>query len=230
DETGPINVVDTLPVGMNFVAVSGTGWTCSAAGSIISCSHPGPLVNAASLPPITLSVNVPSATPATLTNSASVSGVLFDNVAGNDVANDLTNIAPPILTVLKSASAATANPGAVLNYTVQVNNTGLGVATSVSQDDRLSRYTSLGIDCMPATVLQPTPHTITFTDGAPTSALTLGALTFSNDNGVTCAYVPPALGGGVCTFDPTITHFRQAMTGTMPPLGQYFLSYQTQVK
>ncbi|MBN4060746.1 DUF11 domain-containing protein [bacterium AH-315-I20] len=229
-ETGPINVVDTLPVGMNYVAVSGVGWTCSVAGSIISCSHVGPLANAASLPPITLTVNVPTVTPPTLTNTVTVSGALTDDITLNNTATDLTNIAPPILTVLKSAGVASANPGDVINYTVQVNNTGLGVATAVSQDDRLSRYTSFGVDCMPATVLQPTPHSITFTEGTPASTLTLGALTFSDDGGTFFTYNPPALGGGVCTFDPTITHFRQAMTGTMPASGQYFLTYQTQVK
>ncbi|MDQ7004406.1 MAG: hypothetical protein Q9N67_05635 [Ghiorsea sp.] len=228
DEPGPITVVDTLPAGLNYVAASGSGWTCSFAGTL-SCTHPGPLLKGTSLPPITLTVTAPAV--GTVTNTATVSGSITDNLVLNNTASDLTNIiAPPILTVLKSASAAAANPGDVINYTVQVNNTGTGAATAVSQDDRLSKYTALGIDCMPATVAQPTPHTITFTDGAPTSALTLGALTFSNNGGATFAYNPPALGGGICTFDPTITHFRQALTGTMPALGQYFLSYQTQVK
>lgn len=225
DETGPIDVVDTLPAGMNFVAVSGTGWACSVAGAIISCSHPGPLVNGASLPPITLTVNVPSATPSTLTNSATVSGTLFDNISGNDTANDLTNIAPPIMTVLKMASSGTANPGTPITYTVQVTNTGLGSATSVSQDDRLSKYTSFGIECMPGGL------SIVYTDGTPASTLIKGTPVYSNDGGVTFTYVPPALGGPIaCTYDPNITHFRLPMTGTMPPLGTYSLQYQVQVK
>ncbi len=228
DDPGPITVVDTLPAGLNYVSATGTGWTCSFAGTL-SCSHAGPLVKGNSLPPITLTVTAPAV--GTVTNSATVSSTLPDNITLNNTANDITNIVnPPILTVLKSASAASANPGSVLTYTVQVNNTGTGAATSVSQNDALSRYTALGIDCMPATATQPTPHTITFTDGAPVSTLTPGALTFSNNGGATFAYVPPALGGGVCTFDPAITHFRQAMTGTMPASGQYFLNYQTQVK
>ena len=228
DEPGPITVVDTLPAGLNYVSASGTGWACVFAGTL-SCSHPGPLIKGASLPPITLTVTAPAV--GTVTNTATVSGSVIDNLTLNNTATDLTNIiAPPILTVLKSASAGTATPGSVLTYNVLITNTGLGAATSVSQDDRLSRYTSLGIDCMPATAAQPTPHTITYTDGAPASTLTLGALSFSNDNGVTFAYVPPALGGGVCTFDPAITHFRQAMLGTMPSLGTYSLQYQTQVK
>ncbi len=228
DEPGPITVVDTLPAGLNYVAASGTGWTCSFAGTL-SCSHPGPLVKGSSLPPITLTVNAPAI--GTVTNTATVSGSLVDNLVLNNTASDVTNIIHlPSLTVLKSAGAATANPGAVINYTVQVNNTGTGAAISVSQDDRLSPYTAFGVDCMPATVAQPTPHTITFTDGVPTSALTIGAPLFSNDGGTTFAYVPPALGGGVCTFDPNITNFRLPLTGTMPASGQYFLTYQAQVK
>ena len=222
-----VTVVDTLPAGLNYVSATGTGWTCSFAGTL-SCTHPGPLAKGNSLPPITLTVT-PTIT-GTVTNTATVSSTVPDNITLNNTASDPTTITPPILTVLKSASVASANPGTVITYTVQVNNTGAGAATTVSQDDALSHYTALGIDCMPPTAAQPTPHTITFTDGTPASTLTLGALTFSNDGGVTFAYNPPALGSGVCTFDPNITHFRQALTGTMPPAGQYFLNYQTQVK
>ena len=223
-----VTVVDTLPAGLNYVSAAGTGWTCVFAGTL-SCTHPGPLLKGTSLPPITLTVTAPAV--GTVTNTATVSSTLPDNITLNNTDSDLTNIiTPPILTVLKSASAASAAPGSVITYTVQVNNTGAGTATAVSQDDRLSKYTALGIDCMPATAAQPAPHTITFTDGTPTSALTLGTLTFSNNGGATFGYSPPALGGGVCTFDPAVTHFRQAMTGTMPASGQYFLNYQTQVK
>jgi len=228
DDPGPITVTDTLPAGLNYVSASGTGWTCSYAGTL-SCSHPGPLVKGASLPSITLTVTAPAI--GTVTNTATVTGSVVDNITLNNTSSDFTTIiAPANLTVLKSASGATATPGAAITYTVQVSNTGLGAATTVSQDDKFSTYTAFGVDCMPATVAQPTPHSITFTDGTPASTLTLGALSFSNNGGATFAYVPPALGGGVCTYDPNITDFRQAMNGTMPSLGTYSLQYKVQVK
>ncbi|RMH16100.1 MAG: DUF11 domain-containing protein, partial [Gammaproteobacteria bacterium] len=47
------------------------------------------------------------------------------------------SIAPPVLTVLKTVNSTQANPGQAVTYTVQVSNTGQGVATSVVLDDVL---------------------------------------------------------------------------------------------
>lgn len=219
DEPGPIVVTDTLPAGLNYVGASGTGWTCSYAGTL-SCSHPGPLVKGSSLPPITLTVTAPAI--GTVTNTATVSGSLIDNLTLNNTSSDVTNIInPPILTVLKSASAASANPGANITYTVQVTNTGPGAATTVSQSDNLSKYTAFGVECIAPGV------SIAYADGVPASTLIKGTPTFYK-NGV--AYVPPSLGSGVCTYDPNITSFILPMTGSMPPTGTYSLQYKTQVK
>ncbi|MDX8381402.1 MAG: hypothetical protein R8M14_04750, partial [Ghiorsea sp.] len=99
-----------------------------------------------------------------------------------------------------------------------------GSATTVSQDDALSAQTSFGIECMPGGL------SIVFTDGLPASTLLAGTLTFSSDNGATFAYAPPAVGGGVCTYDPNITNIRLPMTGSLPSNGTYSLQYQVQVK
>jgi len=222
DDPGPITVTDTLPAGLNYVSASGTGWICSYAGTL-SCSHPGPLVKGATLPSITLTVTAPAI--GTVTNTATVSGSLVDNITLNNTSSDITNIInPPILTVLKSASAPNANPGANITYTVQVTNTGTGAATAVSQDDNLSKYTAFGVECMAPGV------SIAYAEGVPASTLVKGTPLFSNNNGATFAYTPPSLGSGVCTYDPAITHFRLPMTGTMPPLGTYSLQYKVQVK
>ena len=219
DEPGPITVTDTLPAGLNYVSASGTGWTCSYAGTL-SCTHPGPLAKGASLPPITLTVTAPAV--GTVTNTATVSGSLPDNLILNNTSSDVTTIInPPILTVLKSASAANASPGATVTYTVQVTNTGTGAATTVSQSDNLSKYTAFGVECMAPGV------SIAYADGVPASTLIKGTPTFYK-NGV--PYVPPSLGSGVCTYDPNITSFTLPMTGSMPPAGTYSLQYKVQVK
>jgi uncharacterized repeat protein (TIGR01451 family) len=161
----------------------------------------------------------------TVTNTATVAGTGIDSFISNNTSSDVTNIInPPILTVMKMASATNANPGANITYTVQVTNTGPGVATAVSQDDRLSKYTAFGVECMAPGV------SIAYADGVPASTLVKGTPLFSNDNGATFNYVPPSLGSGVCTYDPNITTFRLPMTGTMPSLGTYSLQYKVQVK
>jgi uncharacterized repeat protein (TIGR01451 family) len=73
---GPITVTDTLPPALTFVSASGTGWTCSAVGQVVTCTTPGPLAASATLPTITLTVQVgpAGAIPASIDNCASVTG------------------------------------------------------------------------------------------------------------------------------------------------------------
>jgi MSHA biogenesis protein MshQ len=91
-ESGPITVTDTLPTGLNFGSASGTGWTCSAAGQTVTCTNPGPLAVGAALPAITLIVKASSA--ATYTNTATVTGKMFDNISANNSASDSSTAAP----------------------------------------------------------------------------------------------------------------------------------------
>ncbi|MFL6675349.1 MAG: DUF6701 domain-containing protein [Massilia sp.] len=91
-ESGPITVTDTLPSGVSFGAASGTGWTCSNAGQLVTCTNPGPLAVGATLPAITLTVRATAA--GSYTNTATVTGKMFDNVAANNSASDTSRASP----------------------------------------------------------------------------------------------------------------------------------------
>ena len=54
--SGPIVVTDNLPVGLGYAGYAGAGWSCSAAGQLVTCTHPGPVAAGASLPPLTIYV------------------------------------------------------------------------------------------------------------------------------------------------------------------------------
>ncbi len=95
DATGTITVTDTLPAGLTFVSGTGTNWSCGPGGPGAICTHPGPLPSGAGLPDITLTVDVAAAAAPSVTNTTLVSGTLFDNNAGNDTANDPTNVFDP---------------------------------------------------------------------------------------------------------------------------------------
>jgi uncharacterized repeat protein (TIGR01451 family) len=129
-------------------------------------------------------------------------------------------VAPqPLLTVVKSASGTTANPGDVVTYSVQVINTGAGAATAVTLDDHLSSFTAFGFDSYGAGV------PFQFVEGTPSSGLALGPPVYSSDGGSTYSY-PPSSG-----FDGSVTNWRIPMIGTMNPNGGRFtLRYQVQVK
>lgn len=94
DDPGPVTVTDTLPAGLTYVSGSGTNWSCNP-GSPVTCTYTGTTTGGTSLPDITLTVAVDAAAPSSVTNSASVSGTLFDNNAANNNANDPTDVFNP---------------------------------------------------------------------------------------------------------------------------------------
>jgi uncharacterized repeat protein (TIGR01451 family) len=99
---GPITVTDTLSTALTYTSATGTGWTCSAAGQVVTCTTPGPLAASASLPPITLTVMVGGAgtvVPAVIPNCASVTGGAGATGAPEDVnpQNDRSCIESPVV-------------------------------------------------------------------------------------------------------------------------------------
>jgi MSHA biogenesis protein MshQ len=85
-ETGPVVVVDTLPAGLTYSSASGAGWSCGVAGATVTCSRPGSLAVGETLPPLTITVLVTGS--GTQTNTATVSGILFDNISENSSDSD----------------------------------------------------------------------------------------------------------------------------------------------
>jgi uncharacterized repeat protein (TIGR01451 family) len=83
--TGPITVTDTLPAGFSFVSATGTNWSCSANGQVVTCTYNGtPIGPGGSLPDLTLRVNVTdTAVPGVVTNTSQVSTPGDDPTAPN---------------------------------------------------------------------------------------------------------------------------------------------------
>lgn len=93
-ETGPVTVSNTLPAGMTYSTVSGTGWSCSftLGSATATCSTAGPVAKGAVLPAISISAKVDtSGLYTSFTNTASVAGVVFDNVQTNNSASDTSS-------------------------------------------------------------------------------------------------------------------------------------------
>src|SRR5205807_7858550 len=82
--SGPITATDTLPTGVTYTDASGSGWTCTANGQVVTCTSAGPLSPGASTP-ITVDVTVDQNPPASVTNTATVSNSSDDNGANNSV-------------------------------------------------------------------------------------------------------------------------------------------------
>lgn len=91
-EPGPIVVSDTVPSELTINSVSGTGWTCTVNGQVVSCQRPGPIASGTTLSPITLSVT-PNVEPSVIENTATVAGQNFDNNTENSSATVMTGSA-----------------------------------------------------------------------------------------------------------------------------------------
>ena len=95
--TGLITVTDTLPAGLTPTSASGTGWSCSIVGQLVTCTRPGDGANAlnpgVSAPEITLGVNISGSAPAHLDNTAVADTPTGDNTLSS--ATDTVSIAAP---------------------------------------------------------------------------------------------------------------------------------------
>ena len=127
----------------------------------------------------------------------------------------------PNVFILKSANTASANPGAIITYTVQVKNTGVGTANTVKLTDAIGNYIAV-----------PVTSSFSFTDGSPSSGLTLGTPTYSNNGGSIWTYTPVSGGGGApANYDGTVTNWQIIMNGTMNGNGGNFtVNYNFKVK
>lgn len=127
-EPGPLAVVNTLPTGLSLASYSGTGWSCSTAGQIVTCARAGVLAGGASAPPLVLNVNVSPTASGVLTNSATVSGTGGDGNSSNDTATDTYVILPSALAyyALDEGSGATS----FANASGGANAVALGTATA----------------------------------------------------------------------------------------------------
>ncbi len=67
-----LDVVDTLPAGLTYVAATGPGWTCSASGATVRC-RTAKVIDVAAISTIRLVVEV-AASSGTITNEARVAG------------------------------------------------------------------------------------------------------------------------------------------------------------
>ena len=99
---GTVTVTDTLPTGLAVLSMSGSGWTCNT--STATCTRSSALASNASYPAITLTVLVGGNAPASVTNTAHVSGGGELNTS-NDTATDPTTIIQTVQVTITTSPA-----------------------------------------------------------------------------------------------------------------------------
>lgn len=233
---------DTYPANLVNAATPSASTTCggslTAAGGGNSIALSGGSIPAGGS--CTVTVNVTSSTAGSYTNTLAAGSVTSSNAGSNTSAGSggLTVMAYPSLVFLKTVAVysdpvnGTSNPknipGAEVNYTLRVTNTGAGSVDSSP----------------PLTIIDPVPASaelfvgnlgggLPFIFTNSSSGLTCGAgcMDVSTDGGSTWVAVPAG------TYDPSITHIRFRPSGSMsgdatagPPSPYFDLVFRVRIK
>jgi len=227
-----ISVVDDFPAAMVLRNTSFTfapaacGSVTRSSGAASAAGDSGLLFSVPSLDPgasCQVSFNVSSSMTGDFTNTTAPPAATGPALFTGSSASATLNVYPlPLISILKSADRANADPGQTVLYTVEVVNTGAGGGTNIILTDELSPYASLFLGA---------GAPFTFVDSAPASGLSLGTPQYSNNNGATWVYTPVTGGGGApAGYDGAVTGWRIPMTGTIGPGGSFTLNYRIKVK
>lgn len=140
--SGSITVVDNLPPSTTYVSGSGTGWSCSAAGQVVTCVHAGSHAVGANLPALSIVARVNAST-GVITNSASVapsSGGTADPDNGNNTATANTSVLPGADVRVNSKTVTSGTPviaGSNVTFQIQPRNVGPADAVNAVLSDPL---------------------------------------------------------------------------------------------
>jgi hypothetical protein len=115
--SGPVTLADALPAGLTATAMSGPGWNCTL-GSL-TCTRSDSLVANSVYPTITLAFKIAANAPASVTETATVSGG-GDGNASNNTSTAITPIVPAIA-IIANTGANTVNAGQAAVFSFLVN-------------------------------------------------------------------------------------------------------------
>ena len=122
--TGTVSVADLLPASLTATGMSGAGWTTNLVA--LTASRSDVLAPGATYPPLVLTVTVAATAPASVTNTATVSGGA-EVVTSNDTASDPTTIIQLADLTLTATHVGNFSQGDVGDtYTLMVTNAGTG--------------------------------------------------------------------------------------------------------
>lgn len=139
--SGTTTVEDTLAAGLTYVSASGTGWTCGAAGQVVTCTSGQSVGGFGDMAPITLTVAVAASAGNSVDNAASVGHSTINGGAmltGNT--DTATILHSDLSTSTKTAidlNGGDVEEGDTLEYRVTLVETAGAVANNVHVTDTL---------------------------------------------------------------------------------------------
>ncbi|MCC6317393.1 MAG: DUF11 domain-containing protein, partial [Gemmatimonadaceae bacterium] len=186
---GAITVTDTVPAGLTITGASGSGWTCTVTGRVVTCTHPGPLAGGASLPPITVNVIPTASAMPSVTNTARVT-TPGDGNGTNDGDTVTTPVSGQPDLALDKQGPDSLTVGGTAPWTLTVRNTGTTATTG------------------PIIVTDTLPAGLTFVSGSGP-----GFTCTASGQVVTCTRTAPPLGAGESVVIDLVTQVATTLSG-----------------
>jgi len=137
-EAEVVKVNDFLPSSLIYFGGTGTNWSCTLAGGVVSCLYSGNLASGASTNDLLIYAQAPSAI-GTVSNNVKVSAFTTDQNKTNNTATETTEVISSAtnLSIALSASPDPVSTSSTLTYTIDVANNGPLDATNVNVSDAL---------------------------------------------------------------------------------------------
>jgi uncharacterized repeat protein (TIGR01451 family) len=166
NSAGQISVTDALPSGLTAVSMYGYGWTCTL--ETLTCTTSNSATSGGYLDYIYVFVNIAPNAPASITNTATVTGGGDTNNANNGASDTTSVVQAPDLVISKTHSGNFVQ-GQSGTYTITVGNNGGGPTSGTVT---VSDYLPSG---MTATSMTGTGWTCQTTSCTRSDALAFGA-------------------------------------------------------
>lgn len=137
NDAASLTITDTLPANMTYVSASGTGWSISRVGQVVTCTRAS-LASGATAPAIGIVAQVTGAVTGTLTNTATAAAATSDPDPNNNTATgNVTVNTGTDLSITKSVSPNPVLSAANATFTLAPRNNGPFSANTVTVSDTL---------------------------------------------------------------------------------------------
>jgi uncharacterized repeat protein (TIGR01451 family) len=136
DVAGATKATFTLSPNLSYQTATGSGWSCGAAGQVVTCTRPSSAKGA--LPVITINTKATGSTTGTITSTGvvTISGSATDFNNANDASSANTTITVGTdLAITKTVSQALVGSGQPVSFTLAPRNLGPMPATNVVVSD-----------------------------------------------------------------------------------------------
>lgn len=139
--SGTTTLEDTLAPGLGFVSWTGAGWTCGAAGQLVTCTSAASVAAYGNMAPIVLTVSVAGSTGGSVDNTASVGNSSVDGGAMATGNTDTATILHPDLSTstkgVVDLNGGDIQAGDILQYTINLVESAGAAASNVRVTDIL---------------------------------------------------------------------------------------------